>query len=183
MTRQTEPLCYANLETPVGPLLAMASGTALFLLEYASELRAERQLARVLSRIQAVAEPGRTAVHDRIEAELGAYFRGELQAFTTPIEPIGTAFQKRVWRQLLAIPFGQTRSYGQLARALRDPNATRAVGTANGANPLSIIVPCHRVIRTGGALGGYGGGLDRKRWLLDHEARRVGASLFAPISP
>lgn len=172
-------LRHATIDTPVGPILVAASETKLCLLEYATEARTERQLGKLLDRLGVEAVPGRTEVTERIETELAVYFGGSSAEFTTPIELVGTPFQRRVWEQLLAIPVGETRSYGQLARALGDPNATRAVGSANGANPLSIVVPCHRVVRTGGALGGYGGGLDRKRWLLDHEARMAGATLFA----
>lgn len=171
-------LCRTTIDTPVGPILVAASESKLYLLEYATEPLAERQLSKLFSRLDAEAVPGRTDITERIEAELAAYFEGSLAEFTTPLEPVGTPFQRRVWDQLLTIPQGETRSYGQLARALGDPNATRAVGTANGANPLSIVVPCHRVVRTGGALGGYGGGLDRKRWLLDHEAQMAGRMLF-----
>ncbi len=115
----------------------------------------------------------------QLETELAAYFAGELTEFATPLAPQGTEFQRRVWDELVRIPFGETRSYAAIARSLGDPAATRAVGTANGANPLAIVVPCHRVVRTGGALGGYAGGLDAKRWLLDHERRCAGVTLFA----
>ncbi|MET1080965.1 MAG: methylated-DNA--[protein]-cysteine S-methyltransferase [Pseudomonas sp.] len=101
--------------------------------------------------------------------QLDAYFAGQLQHFNLPLAATGTPFQQRVWRELLAIPFGETRSYGQLAQRLGMPGASRAVGLANGRNPLSIIVPCHRVIGADGSLTGYGGGLERKRWLLAHE--------------
>lgn len=168
----------ATIPTPLGPLLAAATAEALCLLEYEAEPRAKAQLRRVLLRLDRVAERGQANPIDRVESELSAYFAGEPMAFETSIELVGTSFQKRVWEQLLTIPIGQTRSYAQIARALGDPNATRAVGAANGANPLSILVPCHRVVRTGGALGGYGGGLDRKRWLLDHEAQMTGATLL-----
>jgi methylated-DNA-[protein]-cysteine S-methyltransferase len=107
-------------------------------------------------------------------AELREYFAGERRGFDLPLELEGTAFQRRVWNALLGIPYGETRSYGQLARELGMPGAARAVGAANGANPVAIIVPCHRVIATSGALHGYGGGLDRKKFLLDLES---GASM------
>jgi len=106
--------------------------------------------------------------------QLGEYFAGERHAFDLPIAPRGTGFQERVWRALLAIPYGTTWSYGQLAHAIGRPSASRAVGTANGANPISIIVPCHRVIAASGALTGYAGGLAAKRWLLDHECAHRG---------
>lgn len=107
--------------------------------------------------------------------QLSAYFAGELKEFTLELRMPGTPFQRTVWEQLKLIPYGETRSYGQLARALGNPGASRAVGLANGRNPVSIIVPCHRVIGAGGSMTGYGGGLDRKQRLLDFER---GAALF-----
>ncbi|WP_432133823.1 MULTISPECIES: methylated-DNA--[protein]-cysteine S-methyltransferase [unclassified Streptomyces] len=109
------------------------------------------------------------------EEQLRAYFRGELKEFTLELRLHGTPFQRRVWEQLRAIPYGETRSYGELAAALGNPNASRAVGLANGRNPIGIIVPCHRVIGAGGSLTGYGGGLGRKQRLLDFEGA---AALF-----
>jgi len=101
--------------------------------------------------------------------QLGAYFAGELTDFDLRLAPHGTDFQRRVWAALRTIPYGTTTSYGELAAELGNPGASRAVGLANGRNPIAIIVPCHRVIGSDGTLTGYGGGLDRKRWLLDHE--------------
>ncbi len=109
------------------------------------------------------------------EEQLQAYFEGELKEFTLPFHLDGTPFQRTVWEQLLRIPYGETRSYGELADALGNPKASRAVGLANGRNPLSIIVPCHRVIGADGSLTGYGGGLSRKQRLLDFER---GTALF-----
>jgi methylated-DNA-[protein]-cysteine S-methyltransferase len=105
-----------------------------------------------------------------ITGQLHAYFAGRLTQFEVPIKLDGTDFQRRVWSHLRAIPYGETISYGELARRVGNPNASRAVGLANGRNPIAVIVPCHRVIGSNGQLTGYGGGLDRKTWLLDHEA-------------
>ena len=102
--------------------------------------------------------------------QLAEYFAGRRRAFDLPLAPAGTPFQQQVWRQLLQIPFGSTCSYGALARAVGRPSASRAVGAANGRNPISIIIPCHRVIGSDGSLTGYGGGEPAKRWLLDHES-------------
>ena len=113
------------------------------------------------------------AVHEQLDA----YFAGELQDFDLPLAPHGTPFQLRVWDELTRIPYGQTISYLELALRLGDRKLVRAVGTANGRNPLSIIVPCHRVSGADGTLVGYGGGLERKRWLLDHEAVASGRRL------
>ncbi|MFF7896998.1 methylated-DNA--[protein]-cysteine S-methyltransferase [Streptomyces sp. NPDC007907] len=109
------------------------------------------------------------------EEQLKAYFAGELKEFTVPLRLNGTPFQRRVWDELRRIPYGETRTYGRLADALGTPAASRAVGLANGRNPIGIIVPCHRVIGANGSLTGYGGGLDRKQRLLDFER---GAALF-----
>ncbi|MDN3268866.1 methylated-DNA--[protein]-cysteine S-methyltransferase [Streptomyces sp. MA15] len=107
--------------------------------------------------------------------QLAAYFAGELKEFTVPLRLHGTPFQRRVWEQLTRIPYGETRTYGQLAGVLGNPKASRAVGLANGRNPVGIIVPCHRIVGSTGSLTGYGGGLDRKRRLLDFER---GTALF-----
>jgi methylated-DNA-[protein]-cysteine S-methyltransferase len=102
--------------------------------------------------------------------QLDEYFAGQRREFDLPLDPRGTDFQRSVWTALRAIPFGETRSYGELARQLGNPSAMRAVGAANGGNPISIVVPCHRVIGANGSLTGFGGGLDAKAWLLAHEA-------------
>jgi methylated-DNA-[protein]-cysteine S-methyltransferase len=101
--------------------------------------------------------------------QLAAYFAGERTSFDMPLDLHGTEFQRRVWQALLAIPFGETTSYGEIARRIGAPSAVRAVGGAVGRNPISIVVPCHRVVGSNGSLTGFGGGLDRKRWLLSHE--------------
>jgi methylated-DNA-[protein]-cysteine S-methyltransferase len=114
---------------------------------------------------------------DAAREQLDAYFAGELQEFDLPLALDGTAFQLRVWEELARIPFAETISYKELALRLADLKLVRAIGTANGRNPVSIVIPCHRVIGADGTLVGYGGGLDRKRWLLDHEAVASGRRL------
>ena len=114
-----------------------------------------------------------TTIHEQLDA----YFAGELEAFDLPFAAHGTPFQMRVWGELIRIPFGETISYSELAHRLGDPKLVRAVGTANGRNPISIVIPCHRVIGADGSLVGYGGGLERKRWLLEHEAVASGRQL------
>jgi methylated-DNA-[protein]-cysteine S-methyltransferase len=114
---------------------------------------------------------------DRARKQLDAYFAGELERFDLPLAPHGTPFQLRVWEELRRIPYGQTISYSELARRLGDRKLVRAVGLANGRNPLSIVIPCHRVVGADGSLVGYGGGLERKRWLLEHEAVTSGRRL------
>jgi methylated-DNA-[protein]-cysteine S-methyltransferase len=114
--------------------------------------------------------------------QLAEYFAGDRRTFDLPLAPRGTEFQLRVWRALRDIPFGETTSYGDLALRLGDPRATRAVGAANGRNPISIIVPCHRVIGADRSLTGFGGGIGRKRWLLEHEARTAGTQTQFALS-
>lgn len=112
---------------------------------------------------------GRSAILDLAQTQLTEYFARQRQQFDLPLAPAGTEFQQQIWQLLQRIPFGETISYGQLAEWYGQPNAARAVGAANGRNPISIIVPCHRVVATSGKLTGYAGGLDRKQWLLQHE--------------
>jgi methylated-DNA-[protein]-cysteine S-methyltransferase len=114
---------------------------------------------------------------DAVREQLDAYFAGERETFDVPMAVHGTDFQKRVWDQLVQIPYGETISYSELARRLGDPKLVRAVGLANGRNPISIIIPCHRVIGADGSLVGYGGGLERKQWLLEHEEVTSGRRL------
>jgi O-6-methylguanine DNA methyltransferase len=122
--------------------------------------------------------PGKHRYLSLLKQQLGEYFAGARREFSVPLAPQGTDFERRVWDYLQKIPFGQTRSYGQQARAISKPSASRAVGAANGRNDISILIPCHRVIGASGSLVGYGGGLERKKWLLNHERQVLGAELF-----
>lgn len=145
------------LPSPIGQLLLTSDG-------------------QFLTGVHMDGKPGQDFVADKkplaaaIE-QLRAYFAGELTRFDLPVRQGGTPFQQRVWQELAAIPFGGTLSYQQVAERLRKPTAARAVGSANGKNQLAVVVPCHRVIAAGGKLGGYGGGLWRKEWLLAHERK------------
>lgn len=152
-------------------MTAVGDDDALYLLEYGDRPGLERQIERLRTRTKAGIVPGRTRLIAQIEAELAAYFDGRSMRFETPLARLGSPFQTAVWDELRAIQPGQTRSYTDLARGVGRPDALRAVAQANGANPFAIVVPCHRVINADGALGGYGVGLGRKRWLLDHERR------------
>jgi methylated-DNA-[protein]-cysteine S-methyltransferase len=142
----------AVLDSPVGPITLVEDGGALTGLY-----------------MEAREPAGRGGVLDAAAEQLDAYFAGQLTEFDLPIELRGTPFQREVWAALLAIPFGRTTSYRQLAMRVGRPAAYRAVGMANGRNPISIVVPCHRVIGSDGSLTGYGGGIERKSWLLAHE--------------
>jgi AraC family transcriptional regulator of adaptative response/methylated-DNA-[protein]-cysteine methyltransferase len=158
-----------RLATPLGPMLAAATREALVLLEFVDRRMLPNQIRRIRERLGAVFVPGTNPLLVRCEEQLAAYFAGSLRAFELPLEMPGTPFQRSVWDELRRIPFGDTRSYGELARAVGRPAAVRAVGTANGANALAIVVPCHRVVGADGALVGYGGGLWRKQRLLELE--------------
>ncbi len=153
-------LVETTVVSPLGDLRLVASATALVGVYFTDHRPAPRVEARTVAR---------HPVLDRAAREIGEYLDGARQRFNVPIAPRGTPFQLAVWRALSAIPFGATRSYAELARAVGRPRAARAVGAANAHNPLSIVVPCHRVVATGGLLAGYAGGIDAKRWLIAHE--------------
>ena len=164
-------LVVTRLLTPLGPMVAVASDEALHLLEFTDRRMLETQLTRLGSRTGGIMSPGRNGVLDRTEEELSQYFAGGRTDFEVPLRPSGTEFQQSVWRALSEIPYGETRSYGDQARAIGRPTAVRAVASANGDNPIAIMIPCHRVIGSDGSLTGYGGGLPRKQFLLDLEGR------------
>ncbi len=157
------------VESPVGPLLAGATDDALVLLEFSERKILEDQLMMVRQRLAVPIVPGSNAILRELRTQLSDYFAGRRRDFDLPLKYPGTPFQERVWSTLLTIPYGETWSYLQLARVIGDTKATRAVGTANGMNRIAIVIPCHRVINANGELGGYGGGLWRKRILLDLE--------------
>ncbi|MGE3961184.1 MAG: methylated-DNA--[protein]-cysteine S-methyltransferase [Dehalococcoidia bacterium] len=167
---------YTTIESPVGPLFLGGSAAGIhrlvFLEPDESPLRTVYTLAGSVAALER--DAGLPAVRDEVAAapalhQLRAYFEGARVAFDLRLAPRGTAFQLAVWEALRRIPPGETRSYGEVAVAVGQPTASRAVGMANGRNPIAIIVPCHRVVGADGTLTGYGGGLERKRWLLEHE--------------
>lgn len=150
-------LFQSLMNTPVGPICILANETAIVEVAFAEQdlKRPENALTR------------------EAQAQLNAYFAGQRQQFELPLAPSGTDFQRQAWMALQQIPYGETRSYAQQACQIERPKAVRAVGAANGANPIAIIVPCHRVIGKNGTLTGYAGGLDRKRWLLAFEREHI----------
>ena len=162
-------LYFTCLSTPLGEMVAVASHDALCLLEFTERHMLAAQLDRLRKRRGVEPEESVNSMLDQTQRELDDYFSGTLRSFTLRLEPAGTDFQRKAWQLLSTIPYGATRSYAEQAIALGQPTATRAVARANGDNPIAIIVPCHRVIGADGKLTGYGGGLWRKRWLLDHE--------------
>jgi AraC family transcriptional regulator of adaptative response/methylated-DNA-[protein]-cysteine methyltransferase len=157
------------LDSPLGPILAIGDEIALYLLEFVERRGLEREIERLRKKSKSAIIPGRTKPIDSIEKELKLYFSGKLKEFKTPLFMFGSPFQKRVWNELKKIPYGKTCSYADLAKAIGKPTAFRAVANANGANQLAIVIPCHRVIASGGGIGGYGGGISRKEWLLELE--------------
>lgn len=163
----------AWIDTRLGAMIAIADEERLYLLEFVDRRALEREIERLREKAKAAIIPGRTTLVDQVEAEVRQYFAGELREFRTPVAHLGTTFQRLVWDALKRIPFGETRSYSEIAEAVGKPSAVRAVAQANGANPLALIVPCHRVINANGDFGGYGGGLTRKKWLIHHEKSGV----------
>jgi len=157
------------LDTPLGSMIAISDEKLLYLLEFVDRRGLEREIERLRIKTKSAIIPGSTKPILSIEKELKAYFDGTLQKFNTSIFFLGSEFQKSVWHELTNIPYGETRSYLYQAKILGKDTAYRAVANANGANQLAIIVPCHRIINTNGELGGYGGGLHRKKWLIEHE--------------
>ena len=156
---------YTTVGSPIGSLLLVSDGEALTAVEM------EPHRAEVAAGATADDGPLRAVVE-----QLEEYFAGDRTDFDLLLRPHGTEFQRRVWQGLLTIPYGRTTSYGKLATELGNPTASRAVGLANGRNPIAVIIPCHRVIGADGSLTGYGGGLDRKRWLLGHEVATLSRS-------
>lgn len=171
-------LSAALIDTPLQPMVVVADDDALQVLEFLDRRIFGAQVSAVMRATGQGLAVGETRVTAQIREELDAYFRGVLARFRTPLALHGTPFVTAVWRALLAVPVGETRSYGALAETLRNPKAVRAVAQANGANRLAIIVPCHRILGADGSLTGYGGGLWRKKWLLEHEGRHFGNRLL-----
>lgn len=153
---------YTIITSPIGELLLASDGESVTGIYMQDQKHGAGQTRDWKRDDTALTEP---------RTQLQAYFAGELRDFELPLAARGTPFQQGVWRALRAIPYGETISYGELARRIGQPAAARAVGLANGRNPIAIVVPCHRVIGANGSLTGYGGGLARKRWLLAHESR------------
>lgn len=165
---------YTLIPSPIDELLVVADGDAIVSLQMATHRGETRQIDPHWTR------DDHDPLLERAAAQLDEYFARRRLAFDLPLRPAGTEFQRRVWNALLEITFGQTMSYGELATTLGDANASRAVGLANGRNPIAIIIPCHRVIGADGSLTGFGGGIERKRFLLEMEGAIRGVeSLFA----
>jgi methylated-DNA-[protein]-cysteine S-methyltransferase len=146
-----------NIETPIGAMQIVADQQAILSILFTDQRAGDNP----------------NSVTQRAALQLNEYFQGARQSFDLPLAAQGTDFQKTVWRALSEIKYGQTRSYADIAKSINNPRAVRAVGTANGCNPMTIVVPCHRVIGSNGALTGYASGVERKSWLLNHESSRL----------
>ncbi len=178
------PLVARWINTPLGPMIAAASDSGICLLEFLDRRMLATNLRMLRRRTGRPIAPGPSPLLDTLEQQLAEFFQARRDRFEVPLHVAGTPFQELVWNELCRIPAGQTRSYAQLAAGIGRPTAVRAVARANGDNRIAILIPCHRVIGSDGTLVGYGGGLDRKRRLLEIESRwgsdRRGPSLFAP---
>ena len=176
-TLATGSLVTRTVTTPIGPLLLVASADGIRAVLWPGEDGSRVRIPLVGSDAEPFpddADEARIAAQRHLDVaaeQLDGYFAGTRQEFDVPLDPVGTAFQLLAWQALRAIPYGQTLSYGAQAAALGDPRRARAVGGANRRNPISVIVPCHRVVGSSGALTGFAGGLDTKAWLLAHEQR------------
>jgi len=168
-SRDARLVHVTRIPTPLGPMVASATDEEVCLLEFADRRSLSTQLRSLSRHMPAVFAPGDNALLEDLGRELGEYFAGRRRRFDVPLLAPGTAFQERVWAALRQIPAGETRSYGELARAIGRPTAVRAVARANGDNRLAILIPCHRVVGSDGSLTGYGGGVWRKKRLLDLE--------------
>ncbi|MDP3266702.1 MAG: methylated-DNA--[protein]-cysteine S-methyltransferase [Sulfuricurvum sp.] len=147
------------IDTPIGKMIATADEKAITTLDFTDETLEST--------------PSENPLLMRLEEELYEYFEGKREIFTLPLSPIGTLFQKEVWQILCTIPYGETVSYAAEAKLCGNPKAIRAVANANGRNPISILIPCHRVIATGGGIGGYSGGIEKKKFLLELEKKKI----------
>ncbi|ATU90236.1 methylated-DNA--[protein]-cysteine S-methyltransferase [Phyllobacterium zundukense] len=177
----TKFLFQRKIQTPIGPMVAMAGNEGLSLLEFDDRPALPPEIEELERRYGYTIEPGGNAILDQIEAEITAYFAGRLTQFETPLVLPGMPFQLDVWSKLQEIPYGQTSTYGDMARVIGKPGSSRAVGAANGQNRVAIVVPCHRVIGADGSLTGYGGGQRRKRFLLDLEHRVFAGMANRPV--
>lgn len=159
----------AFYESPVGTLYLGAGDKGIVFIEFKNESKFDEQKTKLKKRLKDEFSERETPLIKELKKQLDGYFSGKRKDFDLPIQMSGTEFQKSVWNQLLTIPHGETRSYKQQAENIGNPKAVRAVANANGDNLISIVIPCHRVIGANGSLTGYGGGLDNKEWLLNHE--------------
>jgi AraC family transcriptional regulator of adaptative response/methylated-DNA-[protein]-cysteine methyltransferase len=170
MTRDSDAVFIANIETPLGAMVAAATSTHLVLLEFEERPQVQAELDLIAVRLGTTCIRGESPIHTQLRVQFAEYFDGTRADFEIPLRTTGTPFQEQVWAALLKIPSGTTCSYASIAKAIGNPKSVRAVAGANGDNRIAILIPCHRVIGSDGTLTGYGGGLWRKRRLLDLES-------------
>lgn len=170
----TAVITMTRFTTPLGPMFAAATEKGLCLLEFTDRRMLETELKDIRKKYGAAVLAGSTPILEETKRQMAEYFEGKRKAFTVPLDRRGTEFQLSAWKELQRIPYGKTVSYQTQADRVHRPSAVRAVANANGHNYISIIVPCHRVIGSDGTLTGYGGGLWRKKWLLEHEQKNIG---------
>lgn len=168
-SKNKQVIDFVRIATPLGTMVACANADGVCLLEFADRRMLETELNYLRKKFNASIIQGKNKHVEELEQQLTNYFEGKLKVFSLPLVTPGTEFQNSVWSELQKIPHGVTRSYKQVAASIKQPSAVRAVANANGMNRIAIIIPCHRVIGNNGHLTGYGGGLWRKKWLLDHE--------------
>jgi AraC family transcriptional regulator, regulatory protein of adaptative response / methylated-DNA-[protein]-cysteine methyltransferase len=170
-SREKTVLNIVRFTTPISPMFACASDKGVCMLEFTDRRALETEFKDICKRLNAVILPGKNSHLDQLQSEIDEYFFKKRKTFSVALDTPGTQFQQAVWEVLKQIPYGETRSYKQQAIELGNPKAVRAVASANGLNRVGIIIPCHRVIGSDGSLTGYGGGLHRKKWLLDFEKK------------
>jgi AraC family transcriptional regulator of adaptative response/methylated-DNA-[protein]-cysteine methyltransferase len=163
-----------RIDTPIGEMVAGATDEGICLLEFSDRKMLNTEYKDIKKYFSTAIEDGENKHLEDVKIQLKEYFEGERKTFALQLLTPGSSFQKLVWKELMNIPYGSTRSYKEQAEALGNPGSIRAVARANGMNRIAIIIPCHRVIGTDGQLTGYGGGLKRKRWLLEHEKKFSG---------
>jgi AraC family transcriptional regulator, regulatory protein of adaptative response / methylated-DNA-[protein]-cysteine methyltransferase len=167
----SEQVICTDMDSPIGKMIVGSTDKGCCVLEFHDRGGVEKISLAIKKRYRREVVLGKCSLNDMVVDQMTEYFAGTRTDFDLPLDIVGTPFEKSIWQELLATPFGKTRSYGEVGAAVGNPQASRAVGRANGANRISIIVPCHRIIEANGNLRGYGGGLWRKRWLLDHEQK------------
>ncbi len=171
---EKERITYRLVQSPIGEFVAAATSRGCCAFEFRDKEAIEKITAGIAARFRMSVERGKDPFLDLVERQVNEYFRGVRRAFSLPLDLRGSEFAIAVWNRLMKIPYGRTISYSVLAREVGRPGAARAVGAANGANPLPVIIPCHRVVHADGSLGGYGGGVWRKKFLLEFERRVLG---------
>jgi len=169
INKKGSPLLIEWISTPIGKMLAVCDENYLYMLEFSDRKNIQNGFDRLYKKYNRHIILGRTSITKRIEKELKLYFAKSLKEFTTPFLFTGTKYQKKIWFNLTKIPSGETRSYSELAANIGNEKASRAVANSNAKNILALIIPCHRVIMQSGFIGGYSGGTERKKWLLNHE--------------